>query len=385
MSWSFTTLKEICSPKQHKTISTSELLDSGYPIFGANGQIGYYSQYTHERETIAITCRGATCGTINIAPEKCYINGNAMALDDLREDKVNLRFLAYFFSYRGLNDVISGSAQPQITRAPLLDLQIPLPPLEEQKRIAAILDQADALRRLRQRSIDRLNSLGQAIFYEMFGEWDKFGNDIPTVILGEHLDFLTSGSRGWAEFYRDQGSLFLRIQNIHKDELDLSDVAYVDAPDTTEAKRTRVNAGDVLLSITADLGRTAVIPDNIGEAFINQHLAILRTGYFNPRFLSAALTSPAGQRSILKRNREGVKAGLNFDDIRSVTLPKVSFEQQVAFEKRVKAVDILKANALHSMTNLNDLFASIQNKAFNGELSGNIEAELHALREGVSA
>lgn len=115
----------------------------------------------------------------------------------------------------------------------------------------------------------------------------------PVIKLGQTLESLTSGSRGWAEYYRDTGSLFLRIQNVRKDELDLSDVAYVQPPDTAEARRTRVQPGDVLLSITADLGRTAIIPDALGEAFINQHLSILRTGYFEPRFLSAAL-KPCG-------------------------------------------------------------------------------------------
>lgn len=83
MSWTSVALKEICSPKQHKTISTSVLLPDGYPVFGANGQIGYYSEYTHAEETVAITCRGATCGTINVAPAMSYITGNAMALDKL--------------------------------------------------------------------------------------------------------------------------------------------------------------------------------------------------------------------------------------------------------------------------------------------------------------
>src|ERR1700730_3490700 len=99
--WATVSLGEICSPKQHPTISANELMASGFPVFGANGQIGFFDKFTHEKPTIAITCRGATCGTINITPQQTYISGNAMALDNLDASKVDLRFLAYALKTRG--------------------------------------------------------------------------------------------------------------------------------------------------------------------------------------------------------------------------------------------------------------------------------------------
>ena len=71
-------LCEICSPKQWKTISTDMLVDEGFPVYGANGVIGYYSEYNHETPTLLVTCRGATCGTLNICQPFSYVNGNAM-------------------------------------------------------------------------------------------------------------------------------------------------------------------------------------------------------------------------------------------------------------------------------------------------------------------
>ena len=79
-------LTDICNPKQWKTIPTSELLEDGYPVYGANGIIGYYSEFNHKNPVIAVTCRGATCGTINITVSKSYVTGNAMCLDDVRSD-----------------------------------------------------------------------------------------------------------------------------------------------------------------------------------------------------------------------------------------------------------------------------------------------------------
>ena len=125
-------LVDICRPKQWPVISMKELTEFGYTVFGANGSIGFYDSYTHEAPTIAITCRGATCGTVNVTPPRTYINGNAMALDNLDTSRVTLEYLAAALRNRGFADVISGSAQPQITRQGLTKVTIPIPPLDDQ-------------------------------------------------------------------------------------------------------------------------------------------------------------------------------------------------------------------------------------------------------------
>src|SRR5699024_477101 len=109
-------LKDVCNPKQWKTISQKNFTKDGYPVYGANGKIGFYSEYTHANKTILVTCRGATCGTLNISEPYSYINGNAMALDNLDENIADLKYLYYYLGYVGFNNVITGSAQPQITR-----------------------------------------------------------------------------------------------------------------------------------------------------------------------------------------------------------------------------------------------------------------------------
>jgi type I restriction enzyme S subunit len=114
--------------------------------------------------------------------------------------------------------------QASLNKDQLLSLTIPLPPLDEQRRIAAILDQADDLRCKRREALNKAVSLASVLFLEMFGDWSRPGFNGRLIQLGEKLDFMTSGSRGWAEYYRDNGSLFLRIQNVKHDELDLSGV-----------------------------------------------------------------------------------------------------------------------------------------------------------------
>jgi type I restriction enzyme S subunit len=261
-----------------------------------------------------------------------------------------------------------GGAQPNISQGIIRSLVVPLPPLPEQRRIAAILDKVNELRVKRRVALEQLNKLRASTFVSVFGDARSILTRWKVVELGDSLSFLTSGSRGWARYYRSDGDLFLRIQNVRRDELCLHDVAYVTAPDTAEAKRTKVQAGDVLLSITADLGRTAVIPENVGSAYINQHLAVLRTNAFAPRFLSAFLASGAGRLQVLGKNRQGVKAGLNFDDIRALKIPSPPRSLQCEFEQRMSKLDQL--NGLHgrSQRKVDALFAALQHQAFTGVL-----------------
>ena len=182
-------LCEICNPKQWKTISSDMLTDKGYPVYGANGVIGYYTEYNHENKTILITCRGATCGTINICEPFSYVNGNAMALDDLTSD-IDLKYLFYYLSYRGLSDVITGSAQPQIVRQSLKTVKITYPTLEEQSKIAETLDKLSDLINKRKQQLEKLDLLVKSKFVEMFGDpvsnsygWqkNKLGNNCKII------------------------------------------------------------------------------------------------------------------------------------------------------------------------------------------------------------
>ena len=236
-----------------------------------------------------------------------------------------LSFLRFWLDSREfrsqITKLVTGSAQQNFGPSHLKAIRIKLPPIAEQKRIAEILGRTQSLISKRKEAIAKLDILTQSIFIEMFGDPESILNLWTTQKLGSLLEFLTSGSRGWASYYAESGDLFLRIQNVRWDELVLDDIAFVKAPISAEATRTKVKAGDVLLSITADLGRTAVVPEGISTAYINQHLAILRPKSIQSRFLSAYFASPSGRRQVQGRNQQGVKAGLNFDAIRSFLIP----------------------------------------------------------------
>lgn len=182
IGWMNVNLFDICQPSQWKTISIKELLPRGYIVYGANGAIGFYKEYTHEKPTLMITCRGATCGNIHISQPFSYINGNAMALDHLLEDVCNINYLAYFLRYRGLDDAITGSAQPQITQGNLQVVLIDLAPPTEQTRIVGKLEElfsdldagvAELKAAQKKLAQYRQSLLKSAVTGELTAEWRK--------------------------------------------------------------------------------------------------------------------------------------------------------------------------------------------------------------------
>ncbi len=137
--WVESTLGQVCEMYQPKTIGLKDLVPNGqYPVFGANGIIGHYDKFNHEEPQLLITCRGATCGSVNISEPYSWITGNAMVVRPL-EETLDLGFLEFVF--RGgisIADTITGSAQPQITRTNLSPLSISFPSsVDEQHQLVA--------------------------------------------------------------------------------------------------------------------------------------------------------------------------------------------------------------------------------------------------------
>lgn len=305
-------------------------------------------------------------GAYNVALMKAQPKDNSI---------LHQEYLYYFLRNEKLfNYIVSNSertaGQDGIKRELLENYIIPLPPIAEQKRIAAILDKADAIRRKRQEAIKLTEELGRSLFLDMFGDPVTNPKGWDVVELEKLLVFMTTGSRGWAKYYSTKGQLFLRIQNVKNGRLLLDDVAYVNAPDSAEARRTCVKEGDVLVSMTADLGRTAVIPKGLNKAFVNQHLGILRLkqDQISSVYLSSFLTSEGGQIQFSKLNREGVKAGLNFDDIKSLKI----LVPPVYIQKKYESLFHFLMNTLGKYKeglNYNEnLFNSLLQRAFKGEL-----------------
>ena len=166
--WPVMKLIEVTSPKQWPTITQDQLTASGFPVYGANGRIGFYSAFNHETPTVLITCRGATCGTINVCAPKSYVTGNAMALDDPNPELLNVSFLESVLRVRGVQDTITGTAQPQITRQSLARVSFPVPALPLQQEFAQRVAEIRAMETAQAASRQRLESLFQSLLHRAF-------------------------------------------------------------------------------------------------------------------------------------------------------------------------------------------------------------------------
>ena len=347
-------LSDICNPKQWKTIPTSDLLEEGYPVYGANGIIGYYSEFNHENPVVAVTCRGATCGSINITVPKAYVTGNAMCLDDVRSD-IEMEYLYYCLKHYDFNKVISGSAQPQITRQGMNKIYITVCTHDEQISIVNKLKKVERVIEFRKQELQSLDDLIKARFIDMFGDPIDNSKGYPVHQLSEYITSLTSGSRGWARYCVDDGDeWFITIKNVKDCHIFTDNMQPVNAPDNAEAKRTKVQEGDLLISITADLGRTGVVTKEIAEhgAYINQHLSCIRINrdVLNPLFVAHYMESPAGKEQFAAKNQSAVKAGLNFNSINSLKLivpPLVEQNRFIDFIEQVNKSKVVVSNTLY--------------------------------------
>ncbi len=245
------------------------------------------------------------------------------------------------------------------------DAHFSLPPLNEQCRIAAWLDlqtsRIDKRRELLGKKREPLRDLRSNLISETLAsglrgqEKVPTGlSDIPELPLGweaSHakrlLRFVTRGSRGWVEYYADEGDFFLRIGNLPREtiELDLSDVQHVALPSkAAEGKRTRILESDMLVSITADLGSIAVAQKLAKPAYVNQHIALCRPkDSVHPRWLGYAMLSSQSKRQMMSSGYGGTKVQLSLDDVRNVWLavPPLDEQQEIAafLDRKLSQID----------------------------------------------
>ena len=262
-----------------------------------------------------------------------------------------------------------GATMKHIIKSDFENITISLPDLNEQKRISNMLLKIENLIKMRKNQIQHYDTLTKSLFVEMFGDtvinplgWEEHK-------LEEYIDFLTSGSRGWAKYFvNEENELFLTIKNVKNNKIVLDDIQYIKAPKNKEAERTKVKCGDLLISITADLGRTGVIDKDISSrgAYINQHLSLVRLDQnrINPQYISYYLETDAGKRQFCSKNQNGVKAGLNFDAIKSLNIIVPPIELQDDFVKNIYFIDKHKSVIQKSLDETQLLFDSLMQKYF---------------------
>jgi type I restriction enzyme S subunit len=231
---------------------------------------------------------------------------------------------------------------------------------------------------------------GESIEHESSAETSVDLPETWRIATGaEAFVFVTSGSRGWARYYSDEGPAFLRVGNLdrHRLDLDLTAVQAVMPPPSAEAKRTRVQPGDLLISITAEVGMVGVVPSDLGEGYVNQHVAIARPHpQLDSRFLAVFVAAPLhGETQLDALQRGATKAGLGLDDIRALRIPLPPAVEQVEIARRVDQLlalaDALEQRIEVASRRVDRSSQAVLAKAFRGDLTPSLDGA----GEGVDA
>jgi len=293
-------------------------------------------------------------------------------------NEINLRYVFYILSRIPLDHLTITTSIPGLSRKDLASVNIPIPGIIEQRRIAAILDKADAIRRKRQQAIETSEQLEQSHFLNSVGPKARGYEDWPSVTVGE-LAHSRKGSMRTGPFgsdlrhseFVDEGIAVLGIDNAVQNRFAWGERRFITEDKYEQLKRYTVFPGDVIVTIMGTTGRSAVVPDDIPLAITTKHLATITVdrSKTEPEFLSNALhRHSAVLAQIAKANKGAIMDGLNLGIIKSLKIPLPPREvqrQYVADLRLTRALQLMMKDQLHQSATL---FAALCQRAFRGAL-----------------
>ena len=382
---------------------------------------GMLSEYSYETQEWCKAKKGHTQfadGDVAFAKiSPCFENRKSMMLNNLpnsigggtteliilRNASINQKYTFWTVSderfIRGGVQTYSGTVgQQRINMDYVRSYPIPLPPLSEQQRIVERIEELfakldEAKERLQEVAdsfaVRKAAILHKAFTGELTKQWRRengVSDESWEEKKGEDFfEYVTSGSRGWAKYYSDKGSIFVRMGNLNHGtiELDFSDIQYVELPDQVEGQRSKLQKNDILISITADVGMIGLVREDM-DAYINQHVALARPkDNLYAEFLAWYFVSDVGLKQMQNKQRGATKIGLGLQDIRSIILKIPSLPEQ---HEIVRLIDELLAReraaqqaAEQALASIDLMKKSILARAFRGELGTNKASETSAL------
>jgi type I restriction enzyme, S subunit len=277
---------------------------------------------------------------------------------------------------------MTGSAgQKRVPRLFLANLMVPLPPINEQRRIAAILDLADDLRRKRRLALERLTELPQAIFRDMFGDPIENPNGHPTVALEMLIDDTRGISYGIVQRGLDQsrGVSVLRISDLEDGRINTAALKKTTAAIAAKHKRTKLHGGEIVISIRGTIGRCALVPIALAGSNVSRELAVLPliSSTRSSEFLLNLLRAEPVQRRLTRDVKGVAQSGINLADLRKLPIIQPPPELVSTFVALLTKQRGLAEKSKAHLERCELLFASLQHCAFEGTVAPtSVEAAL---------
>lgn len=306
----------------------------------------------------------ATKGHVYQLKKPAYVVNHLATL--IPRSEVAGRYLRQVLKFKSPTCLIKDEAYPSIRLGDIETMEVPAPQSEsERERIAAILDQADDLRRKRKHALDRLGQLSQAIFVDMFGNYAP-EKQRP---LSSVCDLITDGTHH-TPTYSETGIVFLSAKNVTKRRINWDDVKYI--PESLHfelQRRVKPRMNDVLLAKNGTTGIAALVDrECIFDIYVS--LALLRPSHkVLPKYLLEAINYERTRRQFDSSLKGIGVSNLHLKDIRSAIIPVPSLREQQIFVHKIEKIDQLRAVAEKLLVSQENLFASIQHRAFCGELT----------------
>ncbi|MCL2893122.1 restriction endonuclease subunit S [Brenneria tiliae] len=337
-------------------------------------------QFIIRRGDILMALSGATVGKTAVADseaEGAYLNQRVAIIRGKCHE--NTEYLKYVFSGSLLKKLLlnaGGAAQPNLSPKDLAVMEIPLPPLPEQKRIAGILGKIDAISRKRQLAAQRADELLRAVFLDRFGDPETKGWEFTTVgnMAAKYKGSMRTGPFGsdlkHSEFI-SEGISVLGIDNAVNNTFKWGKERFISQEKYEQLKRYTVNPGDVLITIMGTCGRCAVVPDDIPLAINTKHLCCITLDKNKclPSFLHTYfLVHPISRRYLGQVAKGAIMDGLNLGMIKEMPIPIVPINEQKKYEAISIKVAQLIANQNEGNEATKKSFLSISQKAFSGKL-----------------
>jgi len=374
-------------------LPVKELTKDGFPVFGANGIIGFYNNYLFEEPQVLISCRGAASGKINISPTKCFVTNNSLVLHIKEKNNIDKSYLFYSLTISNKTKLVTGTAQPQVTINNAVELDIPIPPLPEQLAIVSKIEELlsdlengkqQLLTAQQQLKVYRQSLLKAAFEGRLTNKVVKDGElpkgwkwvKIDSLLFDKKKGMSTGpfGTMLKKSEHQASGVPVLGIENIGVGTFQMPNKIFITQEKAEEMRNFRVQENDIIISRSGTVGEICLLPKKMENSIISTNLIRVRLNQnvINPKFFVYLFQGGKVRQQVFELCKGSSRAFLNQTILNSLDFPYCSLKEQQfvidEIESKLTVCDKIEETISQSLLQAETLKQSILKKAFEGKL-----------------